>query len=354
MKLISFSCTTAKWSLKDFRPQDLTLLVAKNAVGKSRTIDALGYCVEMISQTEKRHRLFKYEGALSCAMTFEHNGEDFCYEFAYTAEHKVEKETLTINVNTPSAKELLRRTATSAQLHSANIAPPAEKLVLHVRRDTKQYPYFELIVRWAENACTMTFNQLEVRDNMLKVSLPDMLAQLSDDNISEIMLQAQQLGYPIEKIGVKVVAENNFAVFKEKDVSSELAFINMSSGMYRSIYILILMRYLALRQMPSILLIDDLCEGLDYHRSVLLGKMVCEYSKANNIQLICASNDNLLMQVIPLENWTILLRHGENVDCMDKWRYPELYRKFALTGLSNFDFFSSNFIERQLSMSQHE
>ena len=99
-------------------------------------------------------------------------------------------------------------------------------------------------------------------------------------------------------------------------------------------------------QMPSTLLIDDLCEGLDYERSTKLGKLVFEYCEKNNIQLIASSNDSFLMDVVDLKYWNILQRDETKVVAINKTNNPELFENFKFTGLSNFDLFSSDFINR--------
>ena len=93
-------------------------------------------------------------------------------------------------------------------------------------------------------------------------------------------------------------------------------------------------------------MIDDFCEGIDYDRAIKLGKYLYQYCLANGIQLVAASNDNFLMDVVDVKYWNILQRNGDAVTAINIHNNPALFEKFDFTGLSNFDLFSSDFIAR--------
>ena len=97
------------------------------------------------------------------------------------------------------------------------------------------------------------------------------------------------------------------------------------------------------------LLIDDMGEGLDYRRSIDLGKMIFEDCEKNALQLIASSNDAFLMDVVDIANWQVLRRNGSKVRTINQVTHPDLFRDFRMTGLSNFDFFSSDFIDSHLN-----
>ena len=52
--------------------------------------------------------------------------------------------------------------------------------------------------------------------------------------------------------------------------------------------------------------------------------------------------------VVDLKYWNILQREGSEVTSIDIIKNPELFNDFAFTGLSNFDFFSSDYIARKM------
>jgi hypothetical protein len=82
---------------------------------------------------------------------------------------------------------------------------------------------------------------------------------------------------------------------------------------------------------------------LDYDRATKLGKIVFDLCKEKNIQLVATSNDTFLMDVVDISHWNILQRAGKVVTTINERSHPELFEQFRYTGLSNFDFFNSDF-----------
>jgi hypothetical protein len=252
----------------------------------------------------------------------------------------------------------LERDTEGTILHGEAINPPEDKLVLHVRRDTVQYPYFEKIVSWAESVCGHRFNEMDYAGDYGTYSsiskfdnnLFDIVKSLPTDAMERIIKQANALDYPILSI-VPVEYGDNLKIvyFKERDVQGSLMFLQLSKGMFRAVYLLIYMEYLANIKKPSMLLVDDLCEGLDYDRSTRLGRIVFDFCLQHNIQLIASSNDSFLMDVVDLKYWNILQRKGSVIEGINHINHPELFDDFEFTGLSNFDLFSSDYIARHLN-----
>lgn len=135
---------------------------------------------------------------------------------------------------------------------------------------------------------------------------------------------------------------------KEKGISDRLVDMQLSSGMLRTAYILCFLEYIKHNSKCSMLLIDDLGEGLDYGRSTHLGKMVFENCAKQGLQLIASSNDAFLMDVVDISNWQILQRNVSKITTINHDNNAEMFRKFRMTGLANFDFFSSDFIDKYL------
>ena len=121
--------------------------------------------------------------------------------------------------------------------------------------------------------------------------------------------------------------------------------MELSSGMLRVLYLLCFLKFIKHDNRLSLLLIDDLGEGLDYGRATTLGKMVFENCESDGLQLVAGSNDAFLMEVVDLSKWQVLLRKNSQVIALNPSNSHDLFQQFRLTGLSNFDFFSSNIID---------
>ena len=353
MRLLEFQYIGSGWNLNLIQFQPVNLIVGKNAVGKSRLIQGLSNAVQYILQATDNNN----DTSFGAIFKFMSEKEYFYYHFSYI-KGKVVREGLVKENQDNVLESLLERDAEATFLHGEVINPPDDKLVLHVRRDTVQYPYFEKIVSWAESVCGHRFNEMDFAGDYGTYSsfsnfdsnLFDIVKSLPADAMERIIMQANVLGYPIQSIVPYEYGDKLKVVFfNEREVNDSLMYFQLSKGMFRALYLLIYMEYLANIKKPSMLLVDDLCEGLDYDRSTRLGRIVFDFCLQHGIQLIASSNDSFLMDVVDLKYWNILQRKGNEIEGINHINHPELFDDFEFTGLSNFDLFSSDYIARHLN-----
>ena len=353
MRLLEFQYIGSGWSLNPIQFQPVNLIVGKNAVGKSRLIKGLSNAVQYIVQAVDNN----YDTSFGATFIFLSGEEHIVYHFTYI-DGKVAIEKLLRESSPNHFEPLLERDSERTILQREAINPPEDKLVLHVRRDTVQYPYFEKIVSWAESVCGHRFNEMDFAgDNgtyssfsKFDSNLYEIVKSLPTDAMERIIKQANALDYSIQSIVPQDYGDKlKIVLFKEEDVHDSLMYFQLSKGMFRALYLLIYMEYLANIKKPSMLLVDDLCEGLDYERSTRLGRIVFDFCLQHNIQLIASSNDSFLMDVVDLRYWNILQRKGSVIEGINHINHPELFDDFGFTGLSNFDLFSSDYIARHLN-----
>ncbi|NJN78920.1 MAG: ATP-binding protein, partial [Saprospiraceae bacterium] len=262
----------------------------------------------------------------------------------------------------------LERTTDLTKIKSAKTSnwtefnPPKDKLVLHIRRDVIDYPYLEEIIAWAENSYGFKFGGINVMpsiqryldddDNNIFLTavnkdlyLPDLLREIRKENLIENL---NKVGYHIEHTRVNRKGRNAEIILKEKGLDRLIRHNELSQGLYRTLFILIYVEYLIQEKQPATIIIDDLCEGLDYERATNLGKLLFEKCLNTNVQLIATSNDSFLMDVIDLKYWNVLQRKGKTVTAINNQNHADLFQKFKFTGLSNFDFFASDFIQQTI------
>lgn len=349
MILTHFAYSESGWFIDRPLPlQPVNLLVGKNSAGKSKTIRSLGKTVAFLLQ---QFDLRLYED-FDVMLSFEDEGTRFWYSFSCKS-GVIEKERLKVG-----NQVYLERNGENALLHEDIINPPSNKLVLHVRRDTVQYPYIEKIMAWAERACGISFNEIDMAgDNSTSFritgnqqKLYDMVKSLPAEGLQHVMDEANKLGYPITRIrALDLTGDFKKVLFRERNVENALLDKSLSKGMFRTLYILIYIEYISRQELPSLLMIDDLCEGLDYDRSISLGKLLFEFCKLHDIQLVASSNDTFLMDAVDLEYWNIIQRNGSKILSVNIQDNPTLFHDFRFTGLSNSDFISTDYISRHLS-----
>ena len=169
---------------------------------------------------------------------------------------------------------------------------------------------------------------------------------MNKDELGFVIGEAKELGYQILEISsIEPNSELKLVSIKEKGLKEEILDLHLSNGMIRVLYLLCYLVYVRKTKKCSMLLIDDLGEGLDYSRTVRLGKKLFEFCENEDVQLIASSNDTMLMDVIDVSKWQILQREQGFLCSINQDNNPKLFNDFRLTGLSNSDLFSSDYID---------
>ncbi|MBQ6156615.1 MAG: ATP-binding protein [Bacteroidales bacterium] len=354
MILSSFYYKTIGWELDGLDALRLTnLLVGKNASGKTRTIKAIQNVTSFLSM----HATLFGNNDFKTKLSFSKPDEpDWKMDYFFSVDNgNVTMERLTV-----CGKDVIKRDTQKTTLDGNIIDPPVRNLVVQVRRDRVAYPEMELLMEWAEGVVTIScsdINPFTILSGPAKFINPIpfsyLVSSLSKEEKRNVIKSAKCLGYDIvDMIPVKTNSELKLVAVKERYLQTELLDFQLSSGMMRVLYILCFLEYVKHKEgVNSLILIDDLGEGLDYNRATLLGKKVFETCEEFGLQLIASSNDSFLMDVTDTSKWQIIRRKHSKVSAINQTNTPELFRQFRMTGLSNFDLFSSDFIDNFLTPS---
>ena len=171
--------------------------------------------------------------------------------------------------------------------------------------------------------------------------------------VNAIKADMRSIGYDLDKIDVGrpvslafkpgPIQIPNGILVQESDLDGETDQNDMSQGMFRAMSLLIQLNYSQMASIPSCILIDDIGEGLDYERASALIKLLVEKAKNSKVQLIMSTNDRFIMNNVPLEYWSVVRRFPKRSKIYNYRNAREKFEEFELTGLNNFDFFSSRF-----------
>lgn len=353
MKLINLSYIDPYWELSDLQLNNLNLIVAKNATGKSRTLLTLDLLIKMITQKKTLNW-----GSRWSIDFINHQDQKVAFEFAtkyqdggiVTAE-KISIDGIQVLFRHHQKGEVALKNFVTQK--NDTIYPPNNKLTLHVNRDVRKYPYLEDISNWAENCYGFKFGNIspysklnEQEYDLLTAveDIPNLFKSLKKDSITKIITDFNSLGYEVSDISSQDRVEYSILYVKEKNISKALPHYKLSQGMFRTLAILVYVEYLISRKKPAMIIIDDFCEGLDYDRARKLGSLIFSKCENTDIQLVATSNDSFLMDEVDIKYWNILRRNGKKITCLNLQNSQILFRKFRLTGLSNFDLFSSDFL----------
>lgn len=353
MILRSFSFSTKDWSLENLTLGKANLIVGKNSSGKSKALHALGRVVALL--TQKTSVGDSEDLAARLVLVDQEDTIDFSI---IVKDHRVAHEALMLN-----GVYIVERTAGEASISGETVSPPDDMLLMHVRRDVRKYPVLEKIIKWSEKAVIRSFTD---QISLSREELYDIISGFTAEQKTHLLEMANGVGFPLTMFDTFENAVNdefprnpthpktNFTklklvLVKEKGIDTVLFLDDLSSGMYRTLMLLVLIEQLAGLDNAALIAIDDLGEGLDYSRATKVGRLLFDVCEAHDIQLIATSNEEFMMNIVDISKWNILVREGTVVRSITSDVCPEEFEEFRFSGLSNFDFFTSDFLNRMSS-----
>ncbi|MBN1664697.1 MAG: ATP-binding protein [Deltaproteobacteria bacterium] len=376
VKYSQYENTPRLWKLENCTLDEINLVVGKNATGKSMTLNIIrGLAIILSRQRQLPFISGNYH------VVFEKKGKQIIYDLKYE-DQKVIKEKLLIDDHL----KLERRSGGKGKIFTSKLDDYLEFRIPHnevaalAKRDTMQHPFLEDLHSWGKNVMHFRFGTplgKETYPVLIDTTTTDTTKAESNENIdlldtekateifwkgehefkeefvNEIKNNMKTIRYNIDKIEVgppqSIVFKANFPskpvclLVKESDLRSNTDQSNMSQGMFRALSTIIQINYALLKRIPSCILIDDIGEGLDYTRSISLIKLLIDKIKQTHVQLIMSTNDRFVMNNVPLQYWSIIDRKGNKSKMINYHNKPKVFEQFELTGLNNFDFFSSNY-----------
>jgi AAA15 family ATPase/GTPase len=369
-----------EWRIDGCQLGNINLIVGKNASGKSRIVKAIYRLSELLSESGKIDPLFR---KYTWHLFFNHTTN---YETEYFLELKngeVIQEKLIIG-----GKPLLERNESGegtifAQELNQNIRfqTPKTELAVAKRRDTIQHPFLEEMYKWSSSLRFYEFGTQLGKNTLAKLTPTTELLKAKTDTkdydyvvgifvlgkrehnnfTQRIINDMNGIGYQITKIETKVPSFLNsnilpienldedsdnlpkFLYVQEDGLKSVTEQSEISQGMFRALSLFIQINYSLLSDKPSCIIIDDIGEGLDFQRSSAIIKLLIEKAKKSSIQLIMTTNDENIMNGVPLEYWSVIERQPGVAKLHNYSNSPEQFEQFKHIGLNNFDFFASEF-----------
>lgn len=371
LKSISYKQFEGKpnqWILEKFSLGKINLLVGKNATGKSRTLSVIKSLGNLVAgEIKPLFRSGNYE------VKFDKDNEPITYFLEYQ-DRKVITEKLIIGSDTKLDRGLKGEGKIWSEGYNdyMEFQAPDSELACVNRRDSKQHPFFEDLYQWGKGFRPYYFGQqmgqgtLFVQkkgDEEHQINLKDtnrVIEIFYDGNrkfdkafTEGIISDMRAIGFGINEINIgqpeSLVISGPFSeepqvfILQESDLPGITDQNSMSQGMFRAFSLIIQMNYSQLASIPSCIMIDDIGEGLDYDRSTALIKLIIEKANTSSIQLIMSTNDRFVMNNVPLEYWGVTKRLSNTTKIYNYENAKKKFDDFELSGLSNFDFFASEF-----------
>ncbi len=359
-----------EWKTVNCTFGDINLIVGKNATGKTRTLSVIMGLARLLSDVSE---LEWGEGKYS--VDFKRDDEMISYTLEYH-EGAVVNEGLVVGGKTC----LTRGSGGEGEIYAVELKQDirfqtsVNGVAAFAKRDSIQHPFLEDLYQWGKGLRRYDFGTpLGRRHFGLRRELEqegDLDAELDlkkSQQVVRIFLKGKQeygsqfveliigdmamVDYQLEEVGVETPPGMTINIpatplglyVKEADRRDKTYQHSISQGMFRALSVIIQINYSLLAGEPSCILIDDIGEGLDFSRSSSLVRLMIDKVKESSTQLIMATNDRFIMNNVPLEYWIVLERRGGECIHHNYRNSKQMFDEFELTGLSNFDLFSSNY-----------
>ncbi len=369
LRYSQYDATPQEWKLEECTFGNINLIVGENASGKSKALNVIGNLGDLLSGDRGLFLAANYE------ITFNRDGQNISYilrcERSAILEEKLDigSETFLTRGADGIGKIYYEKLSDTVDFQ----APP-NQVVSITRRDAIQHPFLEDLYLWGKAVRRYRFGSdlgkshllvpLKAKEgeseqhlnakntNMVVGMFIEGKKAFSNEFTDSIRQDMGAIGYELLEIGaappVSIVFEpapgEVLGLYvNEADLNGMTDQNDMSQGMFRALSLIIQVTYSQFTNAPSCILIDDIGEGLDYNRSTALVKLLVEKAKESPVQLIMATNDRFVMNSVPLEYWSVMQRIGNTSRIYNCRNSPNLFKEFELTGLNNFDFFSSKY-----------
>ena len=316
------------------------------AVGKTRTIDRIAALAGiLIGQQQLSLEIIN---SANFEATFTNNQNTYIYSLA-TRNRNIVSEILTIN-DVIKLKRAADGTGTlyyeqegrDITFHMSDNRP-----IITSRRDNFQHSYLENLFRWADELHCYYFGSsrdMGQRNILATINLDEFSNEEFNTHetfrINELYLRAKrEFG---DNFDNKIIS---FMHEIEYDVSNLSIEINPNTAIVEEDKSPL---YNIMSNLSSTILIDDIGEGLDFERSTKLITLLIELAENNdNIQLIMSTNDRYVMNKVPFKYWQLINRKGGECNVYNYQNSKEIFDEFKYTGLNNFDFLATDFINSE-------
>jgi hypothetical protein len=354
------------WSLKGLVLENINLLVGKNATGKTNTLRRISWLGDMLAD---RVPPSAFPGEYVVEIT--DNNIIYNYELKIESGY-VEHEKLTVDgVQIFERRIDVQENIAAIQFPDSgmNFQLHPNQLVVTVKRDAYQHPFLEKLAQWAEGQRVYEFGlnmgkktSSNVEELNMSIGDPRYIRSIVDlyrkgvneffqDFNDHIIDSMKKIGYELKEIGDSSITGQTSGLelyIIEKNSETKIYQSDMSQGMFRALSLIIHIIYNSLKNIATTILIDDIGEGLDFERSSKLIKLLIKLAEENDtIQLIMSTNDRFVMNNVSLKYWQVIQRNGGECTVFNYQNSKDIFDEFEYTGLNNFDFLTTDFINSQ-------
>lgn len=364
--------TPQEWVIEGLSIGSKNLIVGKNASGKTRTLNVINALARSLAGLQP----LGLSGNYQCQL--QHDGKRYQYLLHFEDQQIIFEKLLIDNHMFLERGEGGVGQIWADKIEDGLYMPfqsPTSELAAVVRRDAIQHSFLEPLYEWASSvrhyhfgstlgkdklAMFMTGSpKVDERDENAAVAIfRDGKKEFKDEFINSLIRDLASIDYHVDVVDIGSPVSIRISGFpgeplglyvKEKDLPGITDQFSMSQGMFRVLSLLIQVNYFQLKKTATCVLVDDIGEGLDFDRSCRLIELLRLKADHSNLQIILSTNDRFVMNLVPLDEWSVLQRKGNHVNIRNYSNSRQIFDDFKFTGLSNFSFLELDVINEPTS-----
>lgn len=337
------------WQIGELVFGDFNMIVGRNATGKTRLMNLLKHLANMVAG--RSNNLLNGKWQIEFLRS---DSKAFSYELTIDGQRVIHETIVIAGQNRLNRNEQHATIYSDDQKRNQEIEPPSDRLIVHARRDTKEYPFLEDLYEWGKHYHAFGFSEASpsvlrggkfdaTRNHLDQLSVaPHLLAE--SDLAGDVVSDMSRLAYRLESLKTSNIMSVDGVLapvlsVREANVACELLQYSLSAGMHRALCVLIVFEHLLRQDEPCTFALDDIGEGLDYERSAALINVLQEKAQNSKIQVFLTSNNRHLLNAVDVMRWNILERDGHEVTSYNSSNSQQYFEYFDSTGLSNFELF---------------
>jgi len=353
--------TPREWKLTESCFNKISLLVGVNTSGKSRTLSVIAGLARILNSDTLTIGHGYYDVHF-------YNDQDHIQYILKIVKSVVLHEEIIIN----DVVKLKRDVSGKGEIFTNQLNDdmsfkvPENRVASVVKRDTEQHTFLEPLHSWASGLVYVQFNDNTERKTFVSFvegiknneirSNPIFLFKRGVDKytnefVSNILLDMKSIGYIITDVQITqpddIIINHGPPVhclsIQEDNLDCITSQNEMSDGLFRALSLIIKLNYMMLNEYASVLIVDDIGEGLDFNRARRIVDLIISRTKNSKFQVLMSTNDQFIMDGVDLDVWSIINRQKGVVTITNKHTDPDVFEDFKFIGLNNFEFFSSEF-----------
>lgn len=312
--------------------QESSLIIGLNNSGKTSILKIIASLFNILYTGDIIYNF-------NCDIEFEHNGDYILYTY-----HSDFIEITYESVYYNNKLIFFRLAEHCFDSNECNIGP-INSTTSMVFSDKLSHHVLNLLVKWSKQLGGIQ-STINITKNIFKYALD----KNKDKYKNSLIVDLHILDFDIvdidfvhvNKLDLNHVNKHSLELYIFKE-NNKVLYKHLAKSTYNILNLLIYLNYIKFEPDKNFrtILINDICQCLDYKNSKSVINLITNKCLAMGVQLIMNTNNKDVINNVPLSSLIVLQRNKNIITNINYYNSKKEMQKFEEIGLSNFDFFTT-------------